>query len=281
MKLRSKINLILLLVPLFFLSACANDQYSVERQYWYLQKQAGKIFQNPQGSPPGQLNAAVNRLNKFIQKHPKSSLSTDAEFNIARLYMVKEEYNKARAQLKMIEDKYTKYPDIRAEAVFLSGNSYQMENKWDSALNQYRKIMQLYPVTRRGLDVPVYIAQYYKVKHQPEKMIVAFQEAIVFYKGLAAKYPNSPLAYVTSMLAADCYGANKDWQGAINSLNTMLVDYKGKVQLDNILMNIAAVYYRELKDKTKTKETLERLLKEYPHSKYIKAATALLKELSK
>ncbi len=276
-----------LIAPLIFiiitalLSGCGNDQYAIERQYWQVQKQAEKIFKNPHASPPRELERVVGLLGKFVQKHPQTNLAVDAEFSIARLYLVKEEYNQARTQIQKILDKYSKSAGVCSEALFLKGNSYEIEDKWDSALAQYKKIMQEYPVTPRGLDIPVYIAQHYKIKYQPDKMVASLQEAIGHYKALAVKFPNSPLAYRVDILVTQCYIALKDWQNAINTYNAVIERYKDKVNMDGILMDIALIYSRELKSKLKAKETLERLIKEYPRSNLIKTATALLKELEK
>ncbi|OGX15216.1 MAG: hypothetical protein A2166_00295 [Omnitrophica WOR_2 bacterium RBG_13_41_10] len=258
-----------------------NDEYAIEKRYWQAQKQAEKIFNNAKASPPRELVKAVNTLNNFIKRYPQNRLSIEAEFNIARLYIVKEEYDKARQQLKEIINKYVKVDNIRAEAIFLIGNSYEIEDKWNLALQQYKKIMEDFSTTVRGLDIPIYIAQHYKIKYQPEKMIAAYQEAISYYKGLAVKHSNTPFAFNAESLAAQCYLALKEWQNAINTFNAIIEEYKAKMNMDAVLMNIAFIYNNELKDKIKTKETLERLIKEYPKSKLIKTATALLKELEK
>jgi len=274
-------KIILLISAVLILSGCADDQYTIEKKHWRVQKQANKIFKNPHASPPKELENTVKLLNNFAQKYPANNLAVDAEFNIARLYIVKEEYDNARAQLKSLLDKYNKSDFICAEALFLLGNSYEMENKWDSALTQYKQMIQKYPLTLKGIDMPLYIAQHYKVKYQPERMISAYQEAIAHYNALAAKYPGSPLAYNCQNLVAQSYLALKDWQNAIAALNNLIERYKGKVKTDGILMEIALIYQKELKDTPKAKEALETLLKEYPKSKLVKAAKSLLKEWSK
>jgi len=276
-----RVSVISFICLMMVLSGCGNDQYTVEKQYWQLQKQAQKVFKNPHASPPNELERIVKILEDFIQKNPQSKLAINNEFTIVQLYMVKEEYAQARKQLEKMLTKYSKFGAICSDALFLIGNSYEKEDKWNSALTQYRKIMQEYPTTLRGLNTPIYIAQHYKVKYQPDKMVVALQEAIVHYQALADKYPNSSLAYRAHNLMAQCYVGLKDWQNAINSLNTIVDNYKDKIDAGAVLIDIALIYNRDLKDKVKAKETLERLLKEYPRSKLTKTAMALLKELEK
>lgn len=275
------VKLIFLILIVAVLVGCGNDQYARERQYWRLQKQAEKIFKNPFASPPRELERVVKELAAFANKRPDSSLAIDAEFNIARLYLVKEQFDQARIELKKLLDKHSKSEAICAEAIFLIGNSYEMQDQWELALGQYRRIMQEYPVTRRGLDIPIYIAQHYKIKYQPEKMVSALGQAIPHYQALAAKFPGTLVAFNASVLTAECLTALKDWPGAIGAFNNIINTYKDKVRMDGILLNIAMIYHRELQDESKARQTLERLIKEYPDSALVKQATALVKEWSK
>jgi len=264
------------------LAGCGNDEYAVEKRYWQAQQEANKIFKNPHSSPPRELDRVAKILSAFSQKYPNTKLAVEADFNIARLYLIKEAYDKGRMQLRATINKYRANFAICAEALFLIGNSYQIEGKWNLALEQYKKIMQDYPKTIRGLNIPIYIAQYYKIKYQPDKMLTAYQEAIAYYRSLAEKYPNSALSYSVDILVAQCYVALKDWQNALSSFKTILEEYKGKVaNLDAVLMNISVLYMNELKDKIKAREMLQRLIKEYPKSRLAKPAIALLKEMDK
>lgn len=280
--LRSQVSgYIIFVICISFIAGCANDQYSIEQQYWQAKKIAEKVFKNPLASPPNELEKAVTALTEFARKNSQNRLSIEAEFNIVRLYLTKEEYNKARAQLKKIMANNATSEPICSEAIFLLGNSYQLQDKWDQALEQYKKIIREYPVTLKGLDVPIYIAQYYRSKFQPDKMFAAFQEAIAHYNALSAQYPDKPLAFIADKLAAQCYVVIKDWQNAIITYNGIIDKYRGKVSLEDILMEVALIYKREFKNQSKAKEVLEILLKDYPKSKFTKAATALLKEIEK
>lgn len=258
---------------------CGADQYAIEKQYYKVTKQAEKIFKNPHGSPPGELNKTVETLSKFAAKYPKNALSINARLTIARLYIIKEEYEKARRELEKTINTYSKSETICAEATFLIGNSYEIQNKWDFALAQYKKIMQAYPTTMKGINIPIYIIQHYKIKFQPEKMMEASKEAIGHYTALIEKYPSSALAYRAQSLIAQCYLLLKDWIGAIDTYNTMVETYKNKMNMDGVLMNIAMLYKNQLKDKIKTKETLEKLIQVYPKSKFSSTAKSILQNL--
>ncbi|MFA5156281.1 MAG: tetratricopeptide repeat protein [Candidatus Omnitrophota bacterium] len=269
---------IVIFLAVVIFSGLGNDQYAIEKRFWGLQKRAEKVFTNPAASPPMELERVAGLFQAFIKKFPNNQLSLQSEFVIARLYMVKEEYDKARVQLKAVLDKYSKSQAICSEAVFLAGNSYEIEGKWGPALEQYKTIIKEYPLTLRGFSTPVYIAQHYKIKYQPDKMITAFQEAIAHYRQLADKYAGSPAAYQAEALIAQCYMALKDWPAAIAAFNATIEKFKGKVPGDGALLRIALIYKNELKDNVKAKQVLEQLIKDYPQSRFLKSAEALLKE---
>ncbi len=278
---KKSVLFVLLLCLLVALSGCGNDDYAVERNYWKVQKQASNIFKNPHATPPKELERVIKLLSGLAQKYPNTQLAISAEFTIAKLYIIKEEYDQSRKQLKKLGSKYNKSKDLIAESLFLAGNSYEIQGKWAAALEQYRRIMNEYPETVRGIDIPVYIAQHYKIKYEPEKMYAAYNEAVGYYKSIAARHPDSPLAYNLNLLAARCSTEIKDWQAAIDTFKTMLVSYKGKVNLDAIMLNIAGIYFYQLNNKDAAKKILGQLLNEYPKTNLKKFANEMLKDINK
>ena len=275
-----KIISVLILATLLPLAGCSVDQYAIERQYYQAKKQAEKIFKNPHATPPNELERVVTLLNGFPTKYPQSRLALDAGFTIAGLYTITEEYEQARAQLNKMLTAYSKAPAICAEVMFRQGNTFELENKWDSALAQYKKTIRQYALTVRGLELPVYIAQYYKVKFQPDKMMEAFREAISHYNTLVQEYSGSPLAYKCQTVIAQCYLAMKEWQSAIDTFESIIKNYKRKIRKDSTLFTVSALYSRQLKDNVRAREALERLIAEYPKSKLVGPAQAVIKKLT-
>lgn len=270
---------ILIALGICLSSGCGKDQYAVERQYYHAVKEAEKIFKNPHASPKNELIRVVSIFDKFTRQFSGNNLAVNAEFNIAQLYIAKEEYESARAQLKKINAKYSKSEPLCSEALFLAGKSYELENKWNLALTQYNRILEQYPVTPKGISLPIYLIQYYKQKFEPDKMREAAGNAISHYNRLAEKYPDSPLALRAQTLAAECYLFLQEPLSAINTLNSVVERYKDKTNTDGIVLSIALIYAKEIKDKTKAKETLKRLIQDYPKSKLIKQAKEILRKI--
>jgi len=151
----------------------------------------------------------------------------------------------------------------------------------ERCLEQYKKIIREYPTSVKALDIPIFIAQYYKVKYQPEKMLAAYQDAIGQYKTLIEAYPNSLLAFNAYLLVSQCYIALKDWQMAVKTFETVIEKFNGKAKMDGAMFEMALIYAKQLKDKGKAKEILTRLNKEYPKSRYSKVSMLFIKELDK
>jgi tetratricopeptide (TPR) repeat protein len=274
-------TIIVILFLQLFLTGCANDQYTLEREFWRSQKLARKILMNPHSSPPKEVENSVNLLSAFANKYPNNPLGVKAEFSIAQLYNAKEEYEKARMQLQAVMNRHKESKEVSAQALFLNGKTFEKENKWDLALQQYERIIQEYPLTISGFEIPMYISRYYKTKHQPDKMLSWYEKAIAHYKAIAQAHPNTFMGFSADTLVARCYVELKDWPNVITTYDHILSTYIGKANLDFIQLEKALIYKRELKDEAKAKELLERFVKDNPESKLLKIAQGLLQSAQK
>lgn len=264
-------------LSLLMVAGCTQDQYAIEREHWRLKKQFQSIVNNPAATPPNEVDRAVSALAKFVNRYPKNILALQSDLMISSIYIAKEDFGKARAQLNAMLKKYDN-PEIKSQVTFLIGNAYELQKKWDDALTYYKKVLSEYPITGKGIEVPLYIAGYYKKNFQPEKMRAALDEAVSHYTALAEKYPLSPLALKSYTLISACYGEIKDWPRAIAALETILEKFKGKTRLDGVMFDIALIYKRELKNEVKAREMLQRIAKEYPNTQAGKTAEKILSD---
>jgi TolA-binding protein len=264
------------------LSGCGiKDEYAVERDYYHVQKQAAEVMANPETTPPMELQRVVDQLRSFVTRYPRTKAAVDAEFSISQLYVATKQFPKAHEELIKIYKDYAKSEAISAEAVFMRGLAYEVEGDWEAALKQFQVLKGTYPKTLRGLEAPFHIAMRYKQKFQPDKMMQALREAVTHYKSLAFKSPTSSLALKNRLLIAQCYTEMNEWELAVLTLKGVVEDFKGQVWTDGIMLEIASIYAKQLKDAPTAKTYLERILKEFPKGRASQAAKAMLEQLKK
>ncbi|MCX7926563.1 MAG: tetratricopeptide repeat protein [Candidatus Omnitrophica bacterium] len=242
-------------------------------------KETKIILLNPTANPAKKFGECIAKLEKFIRQYPKNILTVDAQFNIAKLYFAKKEYENGRKLLNEMLKNYSQSPIICSEILVQLGQSYQLEGKIDSAILEYEKIINEYPLTPNGLRMPILIAQVYKSEHIPEKMNYAYQRAVKHYEGLIQKYPNSPIALECYKLIASCYTELRQWGKAIQTLEEIIQKFQSKASMDRILFDIALIYQQKLNDNQKARETLQRLINDFPQSRLTATAKSLIKKL--
>ncbi|MBF0331128.1 MAG: tetratricopeptide repeat protein [Candidatus Omnitrophica bacterium] len=269
----------LLLLLGILVAGCGQDQYAIERQYYRVQQQAKNIFTNPDATPPNELATTVDALNEFMLKYPTSNIAVESQFTIAQLYVVTKAYDKAHEQLKKIKSAFDKVDVIGAEAVFMRGAAYEDEKNWAAALEQYQAVIKSYPITPKGMETPYYIAMHYKSKLQPDKMMEALREAIDHYKALTAQYPGTPLALRAQALIAQCFVELKEPENAISVLQAAAEAFKGKVPTDGMFLDIATIYYAQLKAADKAVAVLEKVIQGGPKTQAGEIARRMIQKI--
>ncbi|MGE5307661.1 MAG: tetratricopeptide repeat protein [Deltaproteobacteria bacterium] len=256
-------------------SGCSSrDQYSTEKAYWRLSRQLDRISKNSSAVPEYEVESVIRQFDVFIKAHKDSPLAVESQFLIARVYIGRGELEKARGHLQKVFDAYS-LTEVKAESLFLTGTTYE-DTDWDKARSYYARVVSEYPRTRRGLGTPLYIAECYRKRFEPEKMLAAYDEAVRRYLSFADSYPGTSLAFESCLLASSCYGGLKDWRSSVKMLERVLVEFKDRVAMDSILMNIALIYRNQLKDTGRMKEALARLVQEYPRSPLANTARFLM-----
>jgi len=262
-----------------FLAGCGQDQYALERQYYRIQQQAKDIFKNPDATPTNELERAVAALEVFLVKYPKTNVAVDSQFTIVRLYAATKNYDKAHEQVKKMQAAFKGSDIVLAEAGFTDAAVYEAEKKWPAALEQYKQVMKFYAFTPRGMEVPLFIAMRYKDKMQPDKMIEALRDAIVHYKDLVARYQGSPLALKAKMMIVRCYIELKEPEAAIAILQGCIEEFKGKVRVEGMMLDMAGIYYGQLKDTAKATEVLNKVVADFPKSEAAELAGRMLDKI--
>jgi tetratricopeptide (TPR) repeat protein len=277
---KKNVRFYLALAAVLILSTgCAQDQYSIERELWRLKKQSVRVAANPDGTSPHEFERTLKSVEEFTQKHKDNVVVIEADFIIARLYISRKNFEKARLKLNDMAQKYSRAQIIQPEILFMKGNTYEMEDRFDLALEQYRKIIANYPLSKRGFGLPLAIGAYYQKKSLSGKSAEAYNSAAGHYLALSAKYPDSRAGLNAGAMAALCYARLGQWQKAADTLESISVSFKNTGSVDGVLWQLAVLYKQQIRDNARARAVVERLMRDYPSSRFIPGARSLIKQL--
>jgi tetratricopeptide (TPR) repeat protein len=267
-----------ILVSALALAGCESGSFKAERAMYRAHKKAETVFKNPKSTPPFQFDQAVKGYRDIAARYPNTLMAVQAQFSVGHLYLVKGDFEKARAEYKTMTTDCDKKGNLCAEAYYAVGNSYELEDRWLEALSEYKRVMERFPFSAKSLDLPIYIVRHYRLMKSPEATGRAVDEAVAYYTGLKAKAETDKGRYILAGLVGRAYVEAGQWQDALDSLDKLVRDFP-QSGADEALWIKAVIYHNQLKDKTQARQELERLVKEYPRSKLVKQAENFLKKI--
>ena len=230
---------------------------------------------------------ALTLYNQLINAYPGSELSEQAQFNTAMCYYGKDELNTALAQLDTLREpfgdspllyqifyvtgeiylKMQDYENARIEftnvvdsgdptlaplAGFGIAQSYLAEGKYDEAVTDYQKVIDIYPDSKVGQDAHFYIGWAYE-------RLGKYDEAITQLETAIDMYPRNENAPSSQIYIGQIAYANKDMASAIEAYQKVAdnstYDYDnrrqaqywvGKIYEDNGDTELAIEAYRKL-----------------------------------
>lgn len=275
-----KTVILVLVCILFFLSGCGGE-YPAEKLYWKAGKFSEQIFRNPKGTPSSQYDRAISAFRKVVRKYPDSEKAKEAQLKIGDLYAAWENFPQAIKEFEKAIQKYPGNTILCSTAQFAIGTCYEKQENWKEALVAYRKLFTDYQNTSLGLQVPLYIAQYYQRNEETKETNEAFRQAIKDYKKIVSEHPKSKIAYIAQDYIAICYFNLKQWHEAINTLEKLIKDYPESPKAAQSLLTMAGIYRNQLKQPQKAIAIYRQFLKEYPDSKLTHTVRKVLEESEK
>jgi len=208
------------------LSLFDRGEYAVEKRMWRLKKQFSLLAQDPKAVPEKQFENVAEKYRKLARKYPKSAYAPAMLLQAGNVYMLNQDYVKAREAFQVVVEKFSDNDDAGAAALLGIGASYAGEKNLSQAVKTYRKIMAAYPLTDIGLNMPIYIANYYRQNGQNEEAQAAFVSAETYYQNIAAANTANPrVRFDSQRLLAATYMAQKKWGAAVGIFESILLEY--------------------------------------------------------
>jgi TolA-binding protein len=217
----------------------------------------------------------INLLNTLIRKFPQSNLVNDANMEIANTYLADERFREAIPYLTTIINS-TGNNSLKPQAYLKTGIAYYNLNNNESAIAQYKQLLNNYPNSpeaENALDnlKVIYVEQgkpseYADVARQAGKPISVSAEDSLTYSAAQLQYENGNMTaalegfntylqrfsdgtYSTNAqyFRAEIYNARKDWQKALNSY-TVVAERAPNTYAERAVLQAARINFFELKN---------------------------------
>ncbi len=261
---------IIILAGIFIaLSLWDTSEYGLEKKVWRLQKKFTSLTHDPDMIPDQEFENLAGRYQVLLDNYPEAKMAPRLYLQMARVYLLKKDYDKARAVLNEAMDKYGAKPLVAGELLYTIGRSYEPQDKPEKALETYRSIIKEYPMTPQGLNLPLYIVEYYKRLGQPEESARQLKMATEFYRQMAKQEPHSRLELDSLRFLTTSYIAQKQWQNAVKTMTDILMKYAHPSYIDRrslftLIRSINVLCLQKLHDYEQPKKIFRQFIVTHP-----------------
>ena len=209
------------------------------------------------------LRTADRIFDGLLRKYGEHKIEAYAHFAKARLLVKKRNYKQSRELLTQIIEKYPNETNLCAAAQLSLASTYEAEGTWERALVEYRWVQENHPLTFQGLNVPIYIADYYRRKGKGNLAETAFREAITHYQRLIKKYPKTILAATAQEFIIFCLSVQKKWPEAAEAATSLQTIHPGSRTAISSYLFLGQIY-EELNDFKKAIAVYKKFSQEFP-----------------
>jgi tetratricopeptide (TPR) repeat protein len=267
----------LLLVCTFLLFIACGGDYLAEK---YLFK-ANQLVKNVdlQTISDDQFNKIVKAYEIVTNKWPLSTMSADAHFALANMYVVKKMNDRARQELETIILNFSKNSEIASNARFLFGQTYEIENDLVNADKIYSELYEILPTTKRGLMAPIYIAEMYKKNKDIENSNLAYDKALKHYANKFTELSQIKSGAIFKNYIALCYASQGLWNKAIEEWEDLVRLFPDIVLVAPTYLTLGDLYYSKLHERSKAIDAYNKVISGFKNSEFEFQARAKLVQI--
>ncbi len=263
------------------LGGCDSTRYSAEKRFWHASRDYNKLLKSQDTASAVDYQRVIDKFREITIRYPMWPNSAQAQFNIAQLYAMQGNMAKGKDEFYVILKDYPENKDMCARALFMIALAYEMGDDWPKALEELNRITVDYPETGIALQVPVHIAEYYKIKGKNEEASAAYSAAIEKYRNVISKEPNTYAALAAVDFIVSCYADQEKWNDAVDYLGSLASSYEDLVLAPKALFVEAAIYEQKLNMPDKAEINYKKIIEKYGNTPFAKPAKDQLAALKK
>ena len=182
-----------------------------------------------------------------------------AQYQIVWCCFLKADYQKTQVEANLFWEQFPNHP-LGGDVLFISGESYYQEEKYDQALVQYQSLVSKYPESQ-------YLAEAFFKSGQCEMEMKDYEQAVEFFSDFQKRLPQNKLAAEASLMEGEAYMASQAYPQAVIAFQTYYRTYPDHPQIEYGLYKLALCFQR-LGDYSKLAEVCQELLDRNPESPY-------------
>lgn len=256
-------------------------EYAAERLFYKATKKYEKVKINPDVAPPGLVRSVEKDLENLIERYPNTRPGKLAHITLSEIYSSTKKYDSAIKTLDKFISTEDKEIALLSRAHFLKALIYQMDNKWNKALDEFNLLKEKYYNTPLGLQVPLYIAQYYKNNEKPLKAAEEFNNAAIFYKDLEEKNRGNMLGYSSASFLIQAYMNQEKYLEAGKMVEETITNYPTAMVLIQQLPYVELIYVKTLNMPDKARDIYKDILEKTNDAKLKEFLENKISELEK
>lgn len=263
---------------LLLAGAGCSSSYTGEWLFWRAQQANAPILKQPNQATPQQYARAIAAFEHVVRRVPGTVWAARAQMAIASLCAMQQQYKAARTAYELVLRNHGQEKELCLAALAAIAKTYEVENDWDGAVKAYRELSDLFPLSRMGMEAPLYVALVYERRQQPEEARQAYERAARVYSKLAVQAPSERLEIQLKGYLALSYQRLQKWAEAIRILEGLL-DVPEGVNRPLVLLTLGTLYELKLSDRERAQTAYEQLLTEFPEHPFGKSAKLKLEHL--
>lgn len=195
-----------------------------------------------------------------------------ASIALARYDIERKKYGDTRARLERVVQSFGDNEPLAATAAHYIALSYELEGRWESAAPAYAAVAHDYPTTLYGLTALLHVSDRYLEMGETDVWESTLERAAEHYERVSRDYAGTPAEIAARTYLADVRARQGRWEEAAEILLDAAERHPESQASPGMLLRAADMCEKEMGDRTKAREILERLVTEYPESAPAKEA---------
>ena len=279
--LKKIVYMLLVFAVALILNGCDSGAYSAEKRFWHASKAYNKLMKASEKATQVDYQKVIDSFREITIRYPMWLNSAQAQFNIGQLYAMQGNLSKAKDEFGVILKDHSGNVDMCARGLFMIALIHEREDNWPKAREALDKITDSYPDTDTAFQVPIHIAEYYKIKGRNAEAEAAYSAALDKYKKAIKDNPKTYGAIVTVDLIVTCYVDQEKWNEALDYLSGLVSDYSDTLLAPKAMFIKGAIYEQKLSQPDKARELYREIMQKYSKTPFAKAAQQQIEGLNK